>query len=215
MRVTAIIPAHNEETRIANVIRVLKSLPIIDKLVVVDDGSSDETSKTAKEAGADIIRLEKNSGKAAAMDEGVKQSDGNIILFLDADLLNLEERHVMSLLKPVLDGEVQMTMGVFRNGRFRTDIAHRISPGLSGQRAMLREVWNNLDMKRPMEEVGYGIEEELQALVKDGKVTLKKVILDGVSQYTKEEKLGPQKGFKLRMKMYRDIINVWARPFKP
>jgi len=214
MRVTAIIPAHNEEKRIATVIRVLKPLAVIDELVVVDDGSTDETSKAAKEAGADVIRLEKNRGKASAMDEGVKRTDGKIILFLDADLLNLKERHVMDLLRPVLDGESEMTMGVFRNGRFRTDIAHRISPGLSGQRAMLRKVWNSLDTKRSMDEIGYGIEEELQALVKDGKVTLKKVILDGVSQYTKEEKLGPQKGFKLRMKMYRDIINVWTRPFK-
>jgi polyisoprenyl-phosphate glycosyltransferase len=212
--VTAIIPAHNEEMRIGTVIKVLKSLPVISKVVVVDDGSSDETSRAAKDAGADVLRLEKNRGKAAAMDEGVRKTTGEIILFLDADLLNLKENHVLDLLEPVLKGEVQMTMGVFRNGRFRTDIAHRISPGLSGQRAMLRGVWNSLDNKCSMEEIGYGIEEELQGLVKDGKVTLKTVILEGVSQYTKEEKMGPQKGFKLRMKMYRDIINVWARPFK-
>jgi glycosyltransferase involved in cell wall biosynthesis len=213
-RVVAIVPAHNEESRIGSVIEVLKSFDGIDRLVVVDDGSSDGTSKAAENAGAEVIRLEQNSGKAAAMDEGVRQTEENIILFIDADLLNLRQSHVRALLKPVLDDEVDMTMGIFRNGRFRTDIAHIISPGLSGQRAMKREVWNRLDKKHPMEKIGYGIEEKLQSLVKDGKVTLKKVIWNGVSQFTKEEKLGPQEGFKLRMKMYKDILKVWTKPFK-
>jgi len=211
--VVAIVPAHNEENRIGPVIKVLKSLNGIDRLIVVDDGSTDGTSKVAEAAGAEIIRLERNMGKAAAMDVGVKQTNENIILFIDADLLNLRQSHVMALLKPVVDGEVDMTMGVFRNGRFRTDFAHRFWPGLSGQRAMKREVWNSLDNSRPMENIRYGIEEELQALVKDGKVTLKKVIWNGVSQVTKEEKFGPQKGFKLRMKMFKDILKVWTKPF--
>ena len=212
--VVALIPAHNEEERVGNVINVIKTIPLIDRIVVVDDGSDDNTSDAARKAGAEVIRLKENRGKASAMDEGVNRTSEPVILFLDADLQNLHEVHVYDLLVPVLQGKVDMTMGVFRNGRFRTDIAHRISPGLSGQRAMRRSVWSLLDKKRPMEKIGYGIERELQSLVKKDKVSLEVVYWEGVSQFTKEEKMGPQKGLKMRMKMYQDILKTWAKKQK-
>ncbi len=210
-KIVAIIPAHNEVGRVGDVVRVIKNMTAISRVVVVDDGSTDGTSNAAEIAGADVIRLQENRGKAAAMNEGVIHTTAPIILFLDADLLYLDEKHINDLLAPVLNSEVEMTMGVFRNGRFRTDIAHRISPGLSGQRAMIRDVWHKLDTSRPMEEIGYGIERELQDLVRDEKVTLKVIKWKGVSQRTKEEKLGPQKGFMLRMRMYVDIVKTWGK----
>jgi len=210
-QIVAIIPAHNEVGRVGDVVRVIKSMAAISRVVVVDDGSTDGTSEAAEIAGAEVIKLNKNVGKAAAMNEGIIQTTAPIILFLDADLMNLDEKHVLDLLAPVLNNEVEMTMGIFRNGRFRTDIAHRISPGLSGQRAMIREVWHRLDTSRPMEKIGYGIERELQDLVRDEKATLKVIEWEGVSQRTKEEKLGTQKGLKLRMKMYVDIVKTWGK----
>ena len=209
--IVAIIPAHNEDTRIGHVLDVLKQVSLIDRIVVVDDGSIDETAKVAKEHGAEVIALEINSGKASAMDEGVKGTSEPIILFVDADLQNLKPKLINDLIHPVLNGDVEMTMGVFRKGRFRTDIAHFISPGLSGQRVIKRHVWSLLDKSRPMESIGYGIEEELQALVKEGKTSLRIVHWVGVSQFTKEEKMGPQRGLILRMRMYHDIIKTWTR----
>jgi glycosyltransferase involved in cell wall biosynthesis len=209
--VVAIIPAHNEAARIGHVLEVLKKVPLVDRIVVVDDGSQDNTSETAKKYGVEVIRFDVNRGKASAMDEGVQRSSEPIILFVDADLQNLSVKPVNDLIQPVLNGEAEMTMGIFRKGRFRTDIAHFISPGLSGQRAIKRHVWGLLDNSRPMDSIGYGIEEELQSLVKEGKVTLKIVHWEGVSQFTKEEKLGPQEGFKLRMRMYHDIIRTWTK----
>jgi glycosyltransferase involved in cell wall biosynthesis len=209
--IVALIPAHNEAARVGEVINVVKKIDSIDRIIVIDDGSEDNTSDIARLSGAEVLKLESNRGKAYAMDHGVNSTDEPILLFLDADLIFLDEKHILDLLQPVVDGDADMTMGVFRNGRFRTDIAHRISPGLSGQRAMLRSVWNLLDHSRPMEKVGYGIENELQSLVRNGSVRFKKVDWVGVSQYTKEEKLGTQKGFKLRMKMYQDIIKAWTR----
>lgn len=209
--VVAIVPAYNEGIRIGHVLDVLKKVPLVDRVVVVDDGSDDNTSETAEKYGVEVIRLEINRGKASAMDEGVRKTSEPIILFLDADLQNLSVKHVNDLIQPVLNGEIEMTMGIFKKGRFRTDIAHFISPGLSGQRAIKRHVWDLLDKSRPMDTIGYGIEEELQALVKEGKTTLQIVHWEGVSQFTKEEKLGPQEGFKLRIRMYQDIIRTWTK----
>jgi glycosyltransferase involved in cell wall biosynthesis len=209
--VVAIIPAHNEGARIGHVLDVLKKVPLVDRIIVVDDGSDDNTSETVKNYGVEVIRLDVNRGKASAMDEGVQRTSEPNLLFIDADLQNLSVKHVNDLIQPVLKGEVEMTMGIFKKGRFRTDIAHFISPGLSGQRAIKRHVWDLLDKSRPMDTIGYGIEEELQALVKEGKTTLQIVHWEGVSQFTKEEKLGPQQGLKLRMRMYQDIIRTWTK----
>lgn len=211
MSIVALIPAYNEEEHVDSVIHVLQDMDLFNRIIVIDDGSEDRTSEVARNAGADVIRLDKNCGKAAAMDFGVRSTDEPVILFLDADLTSLKTKHVQQLLNPVLENEADMTMGVFKKGRFRTDIAHTISPGLSGQRAMLRSVWEMLDTKDSFENIGYGIERELQKLVSNGMVRFKKIHWVGVSQVTKEEKLGAQKGLKLRMKMYRDILKSFTR----
>ncbi|MFA4830812.1 MAG: glycosyltransferase family 2 protein [Patescibacteria group bacterium] len=64
----AIVPAHNEEKNIGSVIRNL--FEHVDKVAVVDDCSSDETAKTAKEAGAVVLRHELNRGQGAALQTG-------------------------------------------------------------------------------------------------------------------------------------------------
>ena len=68
MRVCAIIPAYNEAEAIGEVIRgAAEHCP---EVIVVDDGSSDDTSRTAEKAGATLVRLPKNIGKGAALRAG-------------------------------------------------------------------------------------------------------------------------------------------------
>lgn len=203
MGIGAIIPAYNEEKNIGYVLYALKKVDIIDNIIVVSDASIDNTAKIAKNYGVQVIELTQNVGKGGAMKAGLDNCAADIILFLDADLIGLTPKHVLDLLKPVVDGSADMTVGVFSNGRFATDLAQKIAPYLSGQRALKRSLIDkihNIDMTR------YGVEVALTRYIKEENFKIEIVELKDMSHYMKEEKLGMVRGFKARLSMYWDII---------
>jgi polyisoprenyl-phosphate glycosyltransferase len=201
--VVCIIPAYNEEHTVASIARLASSHPLIGRVIVVDDGSSDSTASHSSEINdVKVISLTPNKGKGAAMRAGMSESDEPVILFLDADLIGLNEQHISDLLSPVINNEADMSVGLFRGGRLHTDLAHVITPSLSGQRAIRREVIQNMDM----DSVGFGIERALTELWQNGSIRVKEVILRGVTHRTKEEKRGYWPGVKQRLKMYYEIL---------
>lgn len=140
--VSAIIPAFNEENTVPLVVRAAKSSPLIGEVIVVDDGSGDSTAAAARAAGAKVVMLPKNVGKADAMQEGVAVAHGEYLLFIDADLEGLEAAHLESLLKPVMSGKFGMYIGIWSRKQWWLNRILRFLPLLSGTRAMTREVWN-------------------------------------------------------------------------
>ena len=83
--VTIIIPAHNEEEGISDVITQLKELSGNYEILVVDDGSTDDTHKLASETGVKVIRHPYNKGYGAALKTGIRNAKTDIVLFMDAD----------------------------------------------------------------------------------------------------------------------------------
>jgi glycosyltransferase involved in cell wall biosynthesis len=86
MTVIAFIPAYNEATRLGEVVADVRSQ--VDEVVVIDDGSTDETIAMAEQAGARVLRHEQNLGKGAAIITGLDyfgRSDAEFAVFLDAD----------------------------------------------------------------------------------------------------------------------------------
>ncbi|MCL2678375.1 MAG: glycosyltransferase family 2 protein [Clostridiales bacterium] len=206
MSVSAIIPAYNEEDRISGVIKVLLEVKEIDEILAVDDGSEDNTSYAAKMAGAQALTLERNRGKAYAMLMGAQKAKNDTLLFIDADLLELEKRHVRGLILPILLDEADMTVGIFSSGRAFTDLAQLVAPNLSGQRALTKEYF--FRAAADMEDLGYGIESQINHYAKKNDWRVANVEFDGVSQVMKEEKLGLSKGVAARMKMYMNIVKT-------
>ncbi|MHB1392474.1 MAG: glycosyltransferase family 2 protein [Clostridia bacterium] len=205
MNVTAIIPAYNEELTIASVINCLIKVDKIQKIIVVSDGSTDKTAAIARECGADVIELEENVGKGGAIKAGVNECGTEVILFLDADLIGLKEKHVIDLIEPVMDNNTDMTIGIFRNGRMVTDLAQKVTPYLSGQRAIKKSVIDkipNIDITR------YGVEVALTKYVEKFSIRVQEVELPDMTHVTKEEKLGLIKGVQARLKMYWDIVKI-------
>ena len=203
--VTAIIPAFNEERTIGDVIKVLQRVNLIDKIIVVSDGSVDSTVDIAKKHEVEIVELRDNIGKGGALRKGVDASLSEIMLFVDADLIGLKEQHIIELLLPILKGEVDMTIGVFKSGRFTTDLAQRVAPYLSGQRAIKRYIIDNIpniDITR------FGVEIALTKYVTNNNIKYKEVFLENLTHVMKEEKLGLIKGFASRLKMYWDIVKI-------
>ncbi|MBI3460625.1 glycosyltransferase family 2 protein [Candidatus Acetothermia bacterium] len=209
MKVTAIIPAYNEATRIGQVLLPLKASSLVDEIIVVDDGSQDETSLVAKRYGVSVIELPVNRGKAAALDEGVKFASNDVLLFLDADLIGLETQHIDKMILNYFEYRVDMVIGVFKNGRLNTDLSQKFSPYLSGQRVLRKELWSHLRKQYKLE---FGVEMALTKVAIKKGLKRKLVELDGVTHVMKEVKRGFSQGFVDRLKMYSDIVrSVFTR----
>ena len=83
--VTIIIPAYNEEEGIADVITQLKEVSENYEILVVDDGSTDNTYKLATDTGVKVICHPYNKGYGAALKTGIRNAEADIVLFMDAD----------------------------------------------------------------------------------------------------------------------------------
>ncbi|TZE83318.1 glycosyltransferase family 2 protein [Calorimonas adulescens] len=203
MTVSALIPAFNEEKTVGNVVDVLKHCERIDEIIVINDGSSDNTSKIAKSHGVHVIDLEQNIGKGGAICRGLQVVNGDIILILDADLIGLKKNHVNDMINPILFENVDMTIGIFTKGRTATDLAQKFAPFLSGQRAVKKAVLDSIDN---LEISRYGFEIALTKYADKQGLDVKEVYLENLTHIMKEEKMGLYKGMKARVKMYFEII---------
>ena len=83
--VSIVIPAMNEAHAIADVVARLRALAPWHEVIVVDDGSSDDTAARARDAGARVIRHPYNKGNGAAVKTGIRQARGEFVLIVDAD----------------------------------------------------------------------------------------------------------------------------------
>lgn len=211
MSITAVIPAYNEEKTISAVLAVVCNIPIIDEVIVISDGSWDNTAKIAKKFRAKVIDLKENTGKGGAIKAGLKECHSDIVLLLDADLIGLREEHIYDLIYPIIYEHADMTVGVFKKGRTVTDIAQKIAPNLSGQRAVKKYI---LDEIEDLDYVRYGIEVVLTIHANKNSYCTKEVYLRDITHLTKEEKLGFIHGFSSRLKMYRDILKVLGKSAK-
>ena len=84
--ISVIIPAKNEENNIDKLISNLKQLYPGFEIIVIDDGSTDDTAAVAYNAGAKVYRHPYNIGNGAAIKSGIRTASGDILVFMDADL---------------------------------------------------------------------------------------------------------------------------------
>jgi HAD superfamily phosphoserine phosphatase-like hydrolase len=110
--VSVIIPALNEESTIAAVVKTALSTKSITEVIVVDDKSFDNTVMEAKKAGASVITSTK-MGKGASMRDGLLASSQNIILYLDADLSTLNPDVCRIMTEPIINGSADFVKAKF------------------------------------------------------------------------------------------------------
>jgi glycosyltransferase involved in cell wall biosynthesis len=139
--VAVVIPARNEADRIQATVAGAAGLPGVDLVIVVDDGSADDTAGLAGHAGATVLRHSRGRGKGAAMETGAEavrmleatdappSGRARHLLFLDADL-GATAAAAGPLTEPVRAGEADMTIAVFTE-RVRQG-GHGLVVGLSG-----------------------------------------------------------------------------------
>jgi len=105
------VPAFNEESMISDVVK--RSLVHVDKVIVCDDGSRDDTISKAKEAGAIVISHKKNLGKGAAMKSLFKEAkklNADVMVTIDGDGQFLPEE-IPKLIEPIIEGDYDIVIG--------------------------------------------------------------------------------------------------------
>ena len=109
MKVSLVIPAYNEA---AHMVHLLNSIPShVHEVIVVDDGSSDETAAIVTDNGAILVQHPTNMGKGIAMVSGIKRASGDIVVFMDADLQHHPE-DIEQLLEPLFNESADLCIGV-------------------------------------------------------------------------------------------------------
>lgn len=107
--ISVVIPAYFEEKTISSVVD--QCLPYVDEVLVVNDGSTDDTSNRAREAGAKVIEFKQNMGVRKAIQHGLQEALGDILVTLDADGQH-DPFEISKLTKPIIDGQADLVMGV-------------------------------------------------------------------------------------------------------
>lgn len=217
--VSIIIPAYNEENKIIKTLENIVDIDEINEILVVDDGSSDNTFEFAKKVKSEKIKLhklEKNSGKGYALNFGLKNIDKNseIIGFLDADLGETSSE-VIKLINPILENKADVTIAKFPPAKkkgglgFVKNLAKNsvfemtgveLTSTLSGQRIFKKEVLDKFD-EIPF---GYGVEVGMTIDILKYGYKIEEVLVD----MTHSETGRNLKGFIHRGKQYYHIKKV-------
>ena len=157
-RISIVISVLNEESTVAGVVKTSLECRMVDEVIVVNDGSTDNTSKNLRSFFNNpkytYIEFELNKGKSYAMVAGVEISTGEVIAFIDSDLQGFEEKHIEQLLKPLLSGEADMVIGHPTENKF--DEKFNPLQMLSGERAVFKK--DILPILEKMRTAKYGVE---------------------------------------------------------
>ena len=216
---TIIVPAYNEESRIKDTLEGIKNIEEITEIIVVDDGSTDNTSKVAREVKSDkitVITQDKNRGKGYALNNGLKKAmiKSDIIGFLDADL-GSSSNDVKRLIYPILSNEADVIIAKFPSAKRKGGLGFvkrlakdsvfemtgiELDATLSGQRLFKKEVLEKFD-EIPF---GYGVEVGMTIDILKHGYTIKEVLVN----MTHNETGRNLKGFLHRGKQYYHIKKV-------
>jgi glycosyltransferase involved in cell wall biosynthesis len=187
-KVSAVISVLNEERTVSNVVKTTLNCQMVNEVIVVNDGSTDHTAKNLQKYLSNpqyrYIEFEHNKGKSYAMVAGVEASTSNIIVFIDADLLGFEEKHIEQLLKPLINGDADMVIGHPTENK----IDERFNPFkmIAGERIVYKtDILPILEKMRPAK---YGVESLINLYYKSHGKKIKYEFLWGVYHLTKLRK---------------------------
>lgn len=206
IKVSCIIPAHNEESRIGNVLQIVYKHPLVDEIIVVDDASSDNTQNIVKKfPDIRLIANKDNKGKSYSVATGIIESSGEYILMLDADLRGLRSEDIVSLVSPVIGGRADVSMSIRKNTPgwmklIKVDL-------MTGEKVLPKSI-----IMPHIQEMtvlrSYALEVFLNRIIIKNKCRIKPVFLKDVQDDLKTTKTGFFAGVKLFISMWRDILKT-------
>ena len=131
VRVSVCLPARNEEATVGHIVatirrKLVERVPLVDEVVVIDDSSVDATAEVARWEGARVLTpvealpdVSPGSGKGNALWASLYACDGDILVWIDADIRNFRASFVSNLLAPLLtDPQISFVKGYYRRPLF-------------------------------------------------------------------------------------------------
>lgn len=215
MNISIIIPAYNEGNIIVKTLDALEKINYMAEIIVVDDGSTDNTTLISNRDGVRLISLVQNRGKGRAVEIGVNNSQGDIIVLLDADL-GESAREIEKLTKPILSGEADLTIALlkikgggvgllrkFADFSLKSITGLTMEAPLSGQRAFKREI---LPLITPFYD-GYGLEIGMDLLILKNNIRYKEVGCNFIHRVSGRDLAG----FIHRGRQFKEVLSVlWS-----
>lgn len=205
-RISCVICAFNEAPRIADVLAVASTHPLLYEVIVVDDGSTDNTIEIVRRfPSVTLISHKVNRGKSSAMATGITMAKCELLTLLDADLKGLTVEHVTALAAPVLSGEASVSLSLRQNSLL---IFRAIGLDfVSGERVISKELLSNF-----LGEIHllprFGIEVFMNRQIIERQLSIAITNWPQVTQSRKTEKMGYWKGIMAELRMVADLLQV-------
>lgn len=116
MKISCIVPVYNEGARVKDVLEVLVGHPLIDEVIVVNDGSTDNSEDVLKGiSGINLISYSHNKGKSYAVQNALLAAKNEWILMIDSDLVGLKKKNIDDLVAPVSTGSFDVSIALWGN----------------------------------------------------------------------------------------------------
>lgn len=188
--ITALVPCFNEAERIGRVLDALSKSRYIHKIIVIDDGSTDETKKILqKYENIKVVKVNENTGKGNAIRRGISNVNTPFVLLCDADLVGLKDSEIRKMTEPVTTGQSDVCVGVrYRGGKFIQFLRRNVFPLIAGERVLKADILREIS-KSPLFD-GWGVEIYMNFFARKNKLRMIKIDLMGVIDPLQIQKRG-------------------------
>lgn len=205
IKISCVIPVYNEGPRVLNVIKAVKESGVVDEIVVVDDGSKDNTADLLKDVqGINFITYHPNGGKSHAVKVGFEAAKNDYVMMIDSDLIGLNRESLGALVAPVAEGIADVTISMRDNS-----LGIYKALGLdfiSGERVFKKDLIPDLSVLDKLS--GFGLESYMNQIIIEKKLRIKVVMWKGVISPRKSVKAGWLVGMIGDLKMSLEIISL-------
>lgn len=199
MKFSCIIPAYNEWPHIKNIVHLALGCPELDEIIVIDDGSTDNTWEELADITSPKLRKiqsPQNEGKMNAFFRGLQEARGTHIVMLDADYIWFRSEYLSQIIVPVLEERVDSTMIMWNNSLFICKLLKHDT--FSWTRVLPRSVFDNVSYYR--DGTGFWLETKINEILYQKKISVLSFYFPGV--------YNPPKWWKqLYWKQPKDILS--------